>query len=164
MSLTPLEVKKQEFDRVFRGYDPVAVDAFLELVSETMGELVVRIAALEERLQAAQSLVADYRQMERALKETMTTTQRQADEARRAVEREAEVRRREAQVEAERIVAEAEARRTTLERRIEELESSERAFVRRLKGILDDHRKTLESHPLRVVGREPPDAEEARGG
>ena len=65
--LTPLEVKKQEFDRVFRGYDPAAVDAFLELVSEEMGELVLRIAALEERLHAAQSTVSDYRQMEQAL-------------------------------------------------------------------------------------------------
>ena len=47
MSLTPLEVKKQEFERVFRGYDPVAVEAFLELVSEEMAALVMRIAALE---------------------------------------------------------------------------------------------------------------------
>lgn len=151
MSLTPLEVKKQEFDRVFRGYDPVAVDAFLELVSEEMAALVMRMAALEERLLATQSTVEDYRQMEQALKETMGTAQRQADEAREAALRDAELVKREAKIESDRIVDEAERRRATLEQRIEELAGNERDFLRRLKAFLDEHRRTLESHPLRVA-------------
>lgn len=154
MSLTPLEVKKQEFDKVFRGYDSVAVDAFLELISEEMAALVMRIAALEERLHATQSTVEDYRQMEQALKETMATTQRQADEAREAAARDAELVKREAKIESDRIVAEAELRKATLEQRIEELAGSERDFLRRLKTFLDEHRRTLEAHPLRVTGQD----------
>ena len=161
MSLTPLEVKKQEFDKVFRGYDPVAVDAFLELVSEDMAALVMRIAALEERLHATQSTVEDYRQMEQALKETMGTAQRQADEARDAATREVELMKREAQIESDRLLAEAELRKTTLEQRIEELARNERDFLRRLKAFLDEHRRTLESHPLRAAE---PDMEPDRGG
>lgn len=153
MSLTPLEVKKQEFERVFRGYDPVTVEAFLELVSEEMATLVMRIAALEERLLTTQSTVEDYRQMEQALKETMAGAQRQAEEAREAATREGDLVRREAKVESDRILAEAELRRTALEQRIEELEGTERDFVRRLKAFLDEHRRTLEAHPLRALGR-----------
>lgn len=151
MSLTPLEVKKQEFDKVFRGYDPVAVDAFLELVSEEMAALVMRINGLEERLLAVQSTVDDYRQMEQALKETMASAQRQAQEAREGAAREGELVKREAKMESERTVADAERRRASLEQRIEELEGSERDFLRRLKAFLDEHRRTLEAHPLLVV-------------
>jgi cell division initiation protein len=148
VSLTPLEVKKQEFEKVFRGYDPVAVDAFLELVSEEMAALVLRINGLEERLEAMQSTVADYRQMEQALKETMAGAQRQAEEAKAAATKDGELLVREAKVESDRIVAEAERRRAALEQRIEELQSGERAFLSRLKAFLDEHRRTLEAHPL----------------
>ena len=148
MSLTPLEVKKQEFEKVFRGYDPVAVDAFLELVSEEMAALVLRINGLEERLEAVQSTVADYRQMEQALKETMAGAQRQADEAKEAATREGELLKREAKMESDRMVADAERRRASLEQRIEELQAGERAFLNRLKAFLDEHRRTLEAHPL----------------
>jgi cell division initiation protein len=148
VSLTPLEVKKQEFEKVFRGYDPVAVDAFLELVSEEMAALVLRINGLEERLEAVQSTVADYRQMEQALKETMAGAQRQAEEAKEAAAREGELLKREAKMESERMVAEAERRRASLEERIEELQAGERAFLSRLKSFLDEHRRTLEAHPL----------------
>jgi DivIVA domain-containing protein len=151
VGLTPLEVKKQEFDRVFRGYDPVAVEAFLELVSEEMAALVMRLNGLEEKLLAVQSTVADYRQMEQALKQTMANAQRQAEEARQAALREGELLKREAQVESDKMVADAEHRRASLEQRIEELESSERDFLRRLKTFLDEHRRTLEAHPLLVV-------------
>jgi hypothetical protein len=46
------------------------------------------------------------------------------------------------------MVAEAERRRATLEQRIEELQAGERAFLSRLKAFLDEHRRTLEAHPL----------------
>lgn len=155
MSLTPLEVKKQEFDKVFRGYDPVAVDAFLELISEEMAGLVMHVNGLEERLLVVQSTVDDYRQMEKALKETMVSAQRQAEAAREAAAREGELSKREAQVESDRMVADAERRRASLEQRIEELEKTERDFLRRLKAFLDEHRRTLEAHPLLVVEEEP---------
>ena len=154
MSLTPLEVKKQEFDRVFRGYDPVAVEAFLELVSEEMAALVMRLNGLEEKLLAVQSTVDDYRQMEQALKETMANAQRQAEEARQAAVREGELLKREAKVESDKLVADAERRRASLEQRIEELAGNERDFVRRLKTFLAEHRRTLETHPLLVVDQD----------
>jgi cell division initiation protein len=153
MTLTPLDLKKQEFDRVFRGYDPVAVDAFLELAAEEMGNLVARASALEERLRNMGETVEDYRQMEQALKDTMLSAQRLADESRDAAVRDGELIRKEARLEAEQMLAEAERRRAALEQRIADLESRERAFVRKMKSFLDEHRQALEAHPL---GTAPP--------
>lgn len=157
MSLTPLDLKKQEFDKVFRGYDPVAVDAFLELAAEEMGDLVSRVHALEERLKSANETLEDYRRMEQALKDTMVSAQRVADESKDTAQKDADLIRREARVEADRIVAEAESRRAALERRIEELEGRERRFVRKMKSFLDEHRRALEEH---APGALPEDGDE----
>ncbi|HUP19534.1 MAG TPA: DivIVA domain-containing protein [Gemmatimonadota bacterium] len=148
MALTPLDLKKQDFDKVFRGYDPVAVDAFLELAAEEMGNLVTRVNALEERLRGVNDTLEDYRQMEQALKDTMLSAQRLAEESKDAAGRDAELLRREAQLEAERIVDEAERRRDALERRIGELETRERTFIRKMKAFVDEHRRALNEHDL----------------
>ena len=34
MKLTPLDIKKQEFKRGLRGFDPIEVESFLEMVAE----------------------------------------------------------------------------------------------------------------------------------
>ncbi len=148
MTLTPLDVKKQVFEKVFRGYDPVAVDAFLELAADEMGNLVTRIDALEERLRGMTRTVDDYRQMEQALKDTMLSAQRLADDSKDAASREGELLRKEARLEAERLVADAERRRASLEQRIADLENRERNFIRKMKSFLDEHRQALDSHPL----------------
>jgi hypothetical protein len=84
----------------------------------------------------------------------MANAQRQADEARDTASREGELLKREAKVESDRLVADAERRKASLEQRIEEMEGSERDFLRRLKAFLDEHRRTLETHPLLVVERD----------
>ena len=38
MKLTPLDVKKQEFKKVLRGYDPVEVDSCLLYTSDAADE------------------------------------------------------------------------------------------------------------------------------
>ncbi len=150
MALTPLDIKKQDFDRVFRGYDPVAVDAFLELAAEEMGNLVSRVNSLEERLRTLTETLDDYRQMEQALKDTMLSAQRLAEESKEAAQRDAQLIQREARLEADRTMAEAERRRAALEQRIGELENRERTFIRKMRSFLDEHRHALEAHDLEL--------------
>ena len=33
MKLTPLDIKKQEFKKVMRGFDPVEVDTFMDMMA-----------------------------------------------------------------------------------------------------------------------------------
>ncbi|MFQ5630060.1 MAG: DivIVA domain-containing protein, partial [bacterium] len=40
MKLTPLDIKKQEFKKNLRGYDPIEVDAFLEMVANEFESLL----------------------------------------------------------------------------------------------------------------------------
>ena len=39
MKITPLEIKRQQFKKVMRGFDPVEVETFLEMVSNDTADL-----------------------------------------------------------------------------------------------------------------------------
>ncbi|THB79280.1 MAG: DivIVA domain-containing protein [Desulfobulbaceae bacterium] len=51
MAITPQAIKDQEFQNKFRGYDPIEVKAYLELVAEEFFELLERIRTLENNAQ-----------------------------------------------------------------------------------------------------------------
>ena len=40
MKLTPLDIKKQEFKKVMRGYDPVEVDTFMDMMANEFEDLL----------------------------------------------------------------------------------------------------------------------------
>jgi cell division initiation protein len=40
MKLTPLDIRKQEFRKTLRGFDPIEVQTFLEMVGEEYEQLL----------------------------------------------------------------------------------------------------------------------------
>ena len=68
IDLTPLDVRKKrgDFGKALRGYDAEEVDAFLELVSERMEELVkenLQLSERTERLTEILNLIAQPHQL-----------------------------------------------------------------------------------------------------
>ena len=50
MPITPLEIRKQEFRKMLRGYDPHEVRSFLEMVSTELESLLRENAGLNEKV------------------------------------------------------------------------------------------------------------------
>jgi cell division initiation protein len=50
MKLTPLDIRKQEFKRIMRGYDPVEVVTFLEMVASDLEEALKLQKESRERI------------------------------------------------------------------------------------------------------------------
>lgn len=109
IDLTPLDVRKKkgDFRRAMRGYDPAAVDEFLDLVAERMTELVRENSALAVSMDNLSQGLSGFRERERALNEALISAQQLREETRAQANREAELVLREARAEAERIVGEA---------------------------------------------------------
>ena len=40
MKITPIDISKQEFKKIMRGYDPVEVDTFLEMLGNEYENLI----------------------------------------------------------------------------------------------------------------------------
>ena len=109
IDLTPLDVqkKKGDFRRAMRGYDPAAVDEFLDLVAERMAELVRENASLTTSMDNLSQGLAGFRERERALNEALVSAQQLREDIRGQADRESELVLREARAEAERILGDA---------------------------------------------------------
>lgn len=136
IDLTPLDVRKKrgDFKKSLRGYDPLEVDGFLELVAERMEELVKANITLEERAQRLGEQVVSLGGRERAVNEALVTAQQLRDEIRGQAQREADQVRREAEREVAQLRKEA-------ERDAEHLAKEARLEA---KGLLADAERQLE--------------------
>lgn len=103
MKLTGFDIRKQEFPRRLRGYDKLDVDAFLQLIADTVDDLKRQNAELEDRCEHLEKKINDSQAREEQLQKTLQTVNDLRDEVRGQVERLIE----EARAEAEQIVKNA---------------------------------------------------------
>jgi cell division initiation protein len=111
MRITPHDIRQQQFSiRMFRGFDPQEVDAFLEDVADDYEAILKEFQLLKEQVTARDERQRGVVDLERTLQDTLVTTQRLADEVKASAHRESEDVRTTARHEAELIVREAELR------------------------------------------------------
>ncbi|HEX7090091.1 MAG TPA: DivIVA domain-containing protein [Longimicrobiales bacterium] len=145
IDLTPLEVrkKKEDFRRALRGYEPVDVDTFLDLVADRMEQLVRENLALSERAGRLDDEIAAYRERERALTDALVSAQEIREELRKQAARDAEELRRAAEAEVERLRAEM---RQALEREelaLRDVRARRAQFVQAYRSLLERELKEL---------------------
>ena len=144
MKLTPLDIKKHEFAKTFRGYDPEEVRAFLEMVAEEMMTLQDKAEELQRKTIQMETQLADYKDLEQKWKTTMISAQESAEKAVEASRREAEIIFREAEIKAESILSESRKNAGKYREEMELLRSEKRAFIRRLKHLIQSQLELID--------------------
>ncbi len=142
--LTVIEIESKKFRKRLRGYDPQAVDAFIQEVAIHYEELLTENHRMREELIGLREEVQRYRTIENTLKESLVLAQRSADETRHNAHKEAELILSQAHQQAEQIRKEAEERILHLTREIEQLEARKRAAVMELRALLLTHLQALD--------------------
>ncbi|HMS64150.1 MAG TPA: DivIVA domain-containing protein [Ignavibacteria bacterium] len=79
--LSAKDIKKTDFKKIFRGYDPIEVDAFLETVSLRYERLFEDNANLSDRLKMLTDDVEVYKENESTLQKAIVKAQDLAEEA-----------------------------------------------------------------------------------
>lgn len=97
--LTPLDVRRQEFRRSLRGYDPLGVEDFRMRVADELERVLREKSVLEERVAALTEQLRVFRERESAMNDALVAAQQLREETRAAAEREAQVIVREAEAE-----------------------------------------------------------------
>ena len=69
MKLTPLDLRKQQFKKVFRGYDPDEVRGFVEKLAQDWEEVLEEKRRAEERVDQIEDKLRHYEKVELALQE-----------------------------------------------------------------------------------------------
>ncbi len=145
MKVTPIDIRNQKFGKALRGYDQGEVDAFLEVVSSSLEELITENVALKKRLSSAESTLAGYRDLEGNLKRALVTAQKSADEIRENAYKEAQLLMKETQMKAEKEEREAHEALSGLKKQITDLENLKRQYTARLRSLAETNLKILES-------------------
>ncbi len=135
--LTPLDVRKQEFRRALRGYEPVGVEDFRMRVADELERVIREKSVLEERLAALTEQLRVFRERERAMNEALVAAQQLRAETRATAEREAQVIMREAEAEARNILDTARASETEVRAQIAAAERQYQAYVGGFHALLE---------------------------
>lgn len=145
MKLTPLEVKQKQFPIRVRGNDKNEVGEFLHLVAEEMEDLARENNELKTRLSLLEANIEEHRAREVALKETLVTAQKMAEEVKRMAEREAQVLLSNAELEGERVIEGALKRREGLLSEVYDLKRQKVQFETSLRHTIELHLKLLDA-------------------
>jgi DivIVA domain-containing protein len=135
--LTPSDVRAQEFQRVFRGYDPRQVDEFKARVADELERLVRERLKLDDRLQGFQEQLRAFRDRERAMNEALLTAQQLRVATQEQADREAEGILRQAKADALRLVGQAQDEERQVRERYEMLQRQFAAYLANFRAMLE---------------------------
>jgi len=144
VKITPLDIKKQEFARKFRGYSPVEVHTYLEMIAGEFEDILKKNLEFEEEILSLENKLSSYTKMESVLQDTLVNTHRSAEEMKSAAERKARAIADEARIAADRIKSEARVELLHIRRQIEELQHQRDSFIISFKSLLDTQHAMLE--------------------
>jgi len=145
MKLTPLDVKKQEFKKVIRGFDPVEVETFLGMVANEMEELTKANRELKEKVIELEARLQDYRSVEKTLQQTLATAQETGARSVENARKEAQMLIAEAQMKANQIVDKARNDLIMMREGLAILKSKKTAIISRLRTLLTSELQLIEA-------------------
>ena len=135
--LTPLDVRRYEFGRVMRGYDPARVDQFREQVADELERLTHLNQELDQKARGFHDQLKAFRDRDKALNEALVHAQQLRAEIREQAERESQLLIREAQQQAERIVGDTQNDIRRLEDELAALERFRRNYLAQMRVMLE---------------------------
>jgi cell division initiation protein len=171
MRISPLDIRQQRFKQVMRGFDRTEVVAFLTEAADDYEQALLEMDRLREDVKRLEALLAEHREREANLRNTLLTAQRLADEIRQNAQNEAKVIIREAEGRGDMLLQKAAARLEEVERDITELrlrrrsvegslEASIQALYSALEFIRDQERDREDTQILLHRPRQAGDAQQ----
>lgn len=149
--LTPREIHEMEFNRVFRGYEPEEVDAFVERVVKGYETLYQENKELKARLRETEKQLQSKRDHFVYTDEAIKLAKQAGEEAKQAAEHRAKAIVQEAQTKAAEIVAAAEREMASMRRQVAWLQHEENRFRHRLQQLFTEGLELLEQVPAAAM-------------
>ncbi len=145
MKITPLDIRKQEFKKTMRGYDPVEVDTFMEMAAKEFEELLREMKEIRDRNIELETQLKDYKQIEKTLQQTLLQAQEVTGKTYESARREAEAIVREAEGKAARIVEQANNDLAKLNDALAQLHARRESLIGRLRILLSSELELLKT-------------------
>ncbi len=146
MKITPIDISGHRFAKKMRGFDPEEVRSFLNLVSGEFERIVIESNSLKEELVQIKASIADYKERERILKETLLTAQKLAEDIKEEARKEAQLILKEAELKGSQFLDQAARKASQIEGVILNLRVERDGFEQRIRSAVETHLRLLDMH------------------
>jgi cell division initiation protein len=136
MKVTPLDLRQAQFRSKLRGFDPDEVTPFLADAAYELEQALKEIDRLRQEAAKTEVVLDEFRERENALRNTLLTAQRLADQIKENAETESRTILREAESRADLLLQKAQGRLTELDRDINEMRVRRRDVESSLEGAI----------------------------
>ncbi|MFL5481016.1 MAG: DivIVA domain-containing protein [Gemmatimonadaceae bacterium] len=149
--LTPLDVRRYDFGRALRGYNPARVDQFRDQVAEELERLTRINQDLDAKARSFHEQLRAFRERDKALNDALIAAQQLRDDVRGQAEREAQLIIREAQGEAERVIEAARVEVRRMEEELDNLDRSRRTYLAQMRTLIARQLSEVEASDSQVI-------------
>lgn len=163
VTVTPVDLRQARFGTSVRGFDKSQVSAMLTEAADGYEQALRENERLRQELTRLEAALAQFRDLETSLKNTLISAQKATDDMKENATQEAARIVREAEGRAELIVQKAETRREELESDLSSLKSSRRdaevsleAIIATLNSTLDEFREQARAEREDRIGARRP--------
>lgn len=130
-------MRRQEFRRSLRGYEPLGVEDFRMRVADELERVSREKSVLEERVAALTEQLRVFRERETAMNEALVAAQQLREETRASAEREAQVIVREAEAEGRRQLDEAHRAEERAQEKMLEIQRQFAGYLAGFRALLE---------------------------
>lgn len=144
MKLSPFSIKKQEFRKGFRGYDPEEVENFLGRVADEVEELQKDNEELQKKLDDALEQVNEFRRIEKNLQDTLLKAQENSSKAIESTKKQSALLLKEAELKAQQIIDKAKEEAQEVRDSIISLREERDLIIAKLRAIVTTQSQLLD--------------------
>jgi DivIVA domain-containing protein len=137
--LTPLDVRRYEFGKSLRGYDPDRVEQFRQQVAEELERLAKLNQDLDAKARGFHEQLRAFRERDKAINEALVSAQQLRGDIREQADKEAQLVIREARADGERLIEDARAEVRRMEDQIASLDRARRAYLAQMRALVERH-------------------------
>ena len=143
MKITPLDIQHKIFPKQFRGYQPREVNQFLDEIAETVEELTRENTMLRDKLLARDDELAQLRQAESTLTNTLIATQNFSDQLKQEAQQDAKRILKDAELRSEEMLSQTCMKLADLQQSLGELQRQRVLAVEQFRGMLKSFESIL---------------------
>ena len=154
MRLSPLIIKKQEFTKSLRGFDPEEVQAFLDKMASDVDLLLQENESLNEEVESLNQRVTEFQSIEKNLQDTLLKAQESSTKAIESSKKQTNLIIKEAEIKASQILESAKQEVNDIQNAVVNLREERDLIVAKLKSIVNSQAHLLESK-VKDAGYEP---------
>lgn len=144
MKVSPINIKKQEFNRSVRGYDKDEVQAYLDKLADEIESVLKENESLKRELEQANSRLVEFRRIEKSLQETLLKAQESSSKSIESTKKQTGLMIKEAEIKASQILEKARENANSIRNSVINLREERDLIVAKLRAIINSQAHLLE--------------------